>query len=378
MAPEQPPVQADRSIFEYGNLARVLLANYRITGDRTFLESGLRWCDEFASAQLPVKTPGGGAGGYWDTGYREIFIADTGTAVAALALCATLQHDATAVAAYKAAMERYALFVTKGCTTPPTKPNVTGIVGPAGCPDASGEGWVITAGADTGALGDGWYKRMLNSGAYTIATATTGSCAFVEMDVLGLSPRPPSTAVLSQVAANAIDWLLASRTSDGRIPYIIHPTDNTSVVFQPITYSTESMITCGLNYPALRAKLATLKSTVDWLVANQNADGSWGKWSSTGAIGFSPTGAIGFSPSGDAQRSPRALSLLQWYTTTYGADPKVADAIKRFVGFLLDDAKAKAFGVNTNSTAGVLVTGFVGLAVADLLQPWVTFGSFKG
>ena len=35
-------------------------------------------------------------------------------------------------------------------------------------------------------LGDGWYRRELNAGSYTISTATTGSCAFVEMSKLGV------------------------------------------------------------------------------------------------------------------------------------------------------------------------------------------------
>lgn len=128
------------------------------------------------------------------------------------------------------------------------------------------------------------------------------------------------------------------------------------------------MIDCGLHYSALKDKLMSLKSTVAWLVANQNADGSWGKWDLEGTSSF--------TPSGDAQRSPRALSLLQWYIATYGADSTVTTAIKKFVDFLLNPEKTKAFGVNTNSSGGVLVTGFVGLAVADLLQPWVTFGSW--
>jgi hypothetical protein len=34
------------------------------------------------AAQLPITTSTGEPAGYWDTGYREIFIADTGTAVA--------------------------------------------------------------------------------------------------------------------------------------------------------------------------------------------------------------------------------------------------------------------------------------------------------
>jgi hypothetical protein len=55
----------------------------------------------------------------------------------------------------------------------------------------------------------------------------------------------------------------------------------------------------------------------------------------------------------------------------------MTDSIKKFVDFVLDPAKCKAFGVNTNASGGLLVTGFVGLAVADLIKPWVTFGSFK-
>ena len=35
----------------------------------------------------------------------------------------------------------YARFVTDGCKTPPTNPNVTSVTGPAGCPP-KGQGWV--------------------------------------------------------------------------------------------------------------------------------------------------------------------------------------------------------------------------------------------
>ena len=85
---------------------------------------------------------------------------------------------------------------------------------------------------------------------------------------------------------------------------IIHPHDNSSVVFQPITYSTESMIIADLRYPHLHAELATLKSTVHFLVDHQNADGSWGIWNrDTGDLaGDNP---LGFSPDADAIRSPR-------------------------------------------------------------------------
>lgn len=368
----------DRPIFIFGNLARVLLAAHKITGNADYLVGGLGWCDRFLDQQLSITTSTGADGGYWDTGYREIFIADTGTAVTAFTVCVDLQPDVVKRERYLSAMTRYARFVTDGCKTPPTNPNVTSVTGPAGCPP-KGQGWVIEAGVDAGGLGDGWYRRELNAGSYTISTATTGSCAFVEMSKLGVDVDGVD---LDKVAANAIGWLLKSRTADGAIPYIIHPHDNSSVVFQPITYSTESMIIADLRYPALHAELATLKSTVHFLVDHQNADGSWGVWSRGSHTPFGST--LGFSPDADAIRSPRAVSLLQWYVQHVEADAAVEAAIAKFVKFLLDPAKMKSFGVcgaDTGSAsaneAHALVTGFVGLAAADLIMPWSTFNPTK-
>ena len=68
------------SIFINGNLARVLLASHRITGDATHRDEGLKWCDTLVSLQVPAKTHDGLAtGGWWNTGYDDLFIADTGT-----------------------------------------------------------------------------------------------------------------------------------------------------------------------------------------------------------------------------------------------------------------------------------------------------------
>ena len=212
------------------------------------------------------------------------------------------------------------------------------------------------------------------------------------MAALGIKP---AKANLKTVAKDAISWLLASRTADGRIPYIVHPKDNSSVVFQPITYSTEPFIIADLRYTGaadapLRAKLATLKSTVRWLATNQNPDGSWGKWANTSSE-LTPGG---FTPSGDAQRSPRAVSLLQWYQARVAPagspDPVVATAIAKYIAFLLNPAKMEQFGVapkdiprcgcgcngacaHGDFLSAMLVSGFVGLAVADLIQPWSTF-----
>jgi hypothetical protein len=75
------PAATYQDIFINGNLARVLLSTYKITGNETYLAEGLRWCDTLVSLQYHIETSTGEAGGYWDTGYQTIYIADTGTAV---------------------------------------------------------------------------------------------------------------------------------------------------------------------------------------------------------------------------------------------------------------------------------------------------------
>ena len=188
------------SIFINGNMARTVLAAYKIKGNQSHLDAGLAWCDAFVAVQIPLMTSTGEQGGYWDTGYSEIFIADTGTAVAALTLCHSLQPAKAKQAAYEAALRRYTLFVTKGCSTPPTKPAKANATR---CPP-KGQGWVIPAPfPDAGALGDGYYQGSINLSPYTISTATTGSCAFVEYDDIQKQPE------LESIAKNAVKWILS-------------------------------------------------------------------------------------------------------------------------------------------------------------------------
>ena len=107
---------------------------------------------------------------------------------------------------------------------------------------------------------------------------------------------------------------------DGRIPYIITPTDLTPTTYQPITYSTESFIDVDLRYnsPQTKALLAPLKKTVLWLVHNQSEDGSWGyipKSMERGMLGFS-----GQSPSPhphlSSESSPHAHLILSQLRVT--------------------------------------------------------------
>ena len=105
-----------RSIFINSNLARVLLASYKLTGERAHLNEGLSWCDAFVDAQVPSLTHDGTQmGGWWNTGYDDLYIADTGTAVTALALC----HDLHPKPEYLQAMTRFATFVEGGTAQTP-------------------------------------------------------------------------------------------------------------------------------------------------------------------------------------------------------------------------------------------------------------------
>lgn len=119
----------------------------------------------------------------------------------------------------------------------------------------------------------------------------------------------------------------------------------------------------------------TLKKTVYFLVHNQSADGSWGRWDQPGGTEDARSdnlSGLQFSPSGDAQRSPRALSLLQWYYMHVSADKEVGTAIQKYATFLANKANQAQYGIGA-PTWLALPAGFVGLAVADLLQPWSTF-----
>ena len=109
------------------------------------------------------------------------------------------------------------------------------------------------------------------------------------------------------------------------------------------------------NDGAWHAKLVKQwKPTVDFLLKTQAKGGYWGE-----------------PHSGDQFRSPRCASLLSWWvsvvdTPTY-KDAAVHAAIDRYLSFLINDSAGEDYGVFENT----IVTGMVGLAVADA----ITFGA---
>ena len=343
-----------RSIFINGNLARVLLASYKLTGNAAHLNEGLRWCDSFVDMQHTAVTHDWSEQcGWWDTGYDELYIADTGTAVTTLAVC----HDLKPKATYFSALKLFEAFVRKGIHETPTcyplLPNKTSCsYCEVGC-DKTASGYI----AADGGLGDGYYKGRVNTHPYTIATALSGGVFYAEMHALanGTVPRYLGTA------QNAVDWLLHKIRSNGTIPYIIDPPTSEPHEFQSISYSTEAFIDLHLRAsPEIsRPRLKLLNATVQYILRSQ-ANGT------SGAL--LPQGT-----QGEIQRSSRAASLLQlWLTAVDPTDATVAAALDKYlVKWLGSEAGFKAEGLNNYA----LSTGFVGLVLADMIAPseWVTF-----
>ena len=243
-----------------------------------------------------------------------------------------------------------------GCKTVPTL-NSTAVPLGSRCPP-KGRGWVNTEGNNAGSLGDAYYRGGINLTPYTIATATLGSCTFSELTSL---PDAAHWGIdFERISSAAVQWILRSRTADGVIPYILSLPNGTRFpghyIYQAITYSAESFVSNALRFPATAHDLAgSLNTTVRWMIEQQNADGTWG-----------------VLLSGDGERSPRIVSLLQWHGSIFPSAQGTL-AIQRFVQYLLKPVNSKAFGVRE----GILQSGFVGLVMADLLQPWSTFSHPK-
>jgi len=110
--------------------------------------------------------------------------------------------------------------------------------------------------------------------------------------------------------------------------------------------------------PETQAWLASaFRNTVEWLVATQNTDGSWGTLRSQ-----------------DQQRSPRVLTLLSWWLSVPAADrpssPTTADvqqASMRYLSYLT--SQGATYGIKSL----VRTTGMAGLALADALEFGATF-----
>jgi hypothetical protein len=327
------------SIFINGNLARVLMAGARLHAQPAYAEEALRWCDTFVRQQQRVETSTGAEGGYWgDHGPTgNLYLADSGTAATALAV-ACRRGEGERRVAYLAALQRFAAFVHSGCRVDPQNQK-----------RQASTGWVLRDGKDRGALGCGYYNGHLSTAPYTIATAVNGGAFMSTLYALTGEAQYRDTAV------GAVRWLLANRLPDGQLPYLLDGTRSTEWPLDTITYGTEALVAVPthVNDPALEAEIGRgITPIVEWLLQKQNPDGPWG-----------------VARSQDQQRSPGVVTLLAWYYRNVVPEPRVAKAIRAYCLYLLDPANSAAYGVKDL----VRTTGFVGLTVAELLEPGTTF-----
>eukprot|EP00035_Acanthoeca_spectabilis_P032390 m.18560 g.18560 ORF g.18560 m.18560 type:complete len:465 (+) comp5331_c0_seq2:97-1491(+) len=377
-------------IFVNGNLARVVLATYRLQakfgngGNETLLNVGLGWCDTLVSLQAPIEAAGQEPAGYWGVGYPvpsncslplrgwcahagSIYFGDTGTAVTTLALCHNMSKDARQRELYVDAMSRFGQFVLGGSTAAPVEKKgvVAGFVDPNGAVGCGYYACSSRTSEDCEKIpGPSGYNCPSRS-PYTIATGTTGGAFFGELFGITQSERH------GQVATNSIDYLKSVTLDSGEIPYILDgancstaecsgilPSVGGPWPYDTMSYATEGIAAVALRFPDRRESLIRQwKPSVDFLLRTQNSDGYWGK--------------LGGS---DLMRSPRCLTLLSWWlsaveTKSYHDIP-TRDAVSRYLNYVTTRGSG-AYGIMSNT----ITTGMAGLAIADAVAFGVTYSS---
>jgi len=335
---------ASNGVFINGNLARILIASYRMTGNKKHLAEAVKWFDCLVDQQQLVITSKLNQGGYWqdapamkDRHLGNIYFGDAGTAATALAV--GYRHvDAARKKIYLEAIQRYARFAIEGCLNDPQR------LGRKPC-----DGWIIKSGKEKGAMGVGYYRGKLHTKAYLSSTATTGAAFFAQIyDLTG-------NKEYKKVSLGASKFMLDIITDEGIIPPTPPDVWLAEKPLHKINYATEGWLNT-YKYAAdeefKKYMEQKVKPTVVWSVENQNADGSWGQ-----------------SRSPDQVRSQGILTLLFWYYTEVEQCPEARQAIVKYCEFLTNPVKAKEHGIKEL----LRTTEFTALAVAEILKPGCSF-----
>ncbi|PTY00377.1 hypothetical protein DB354_01845 [Opitutus sp. ER46] len=340
------------TIFIGGYYMRTLVAGHQVFGDRRYLERALTYGDWLLARQ--------GGDGFWKTGYGDIYLADTGSALGLL-MVLNRHADPGRQARYRAAMQRYIAAV-----------QANRLIQPSG---AFGVGFRTKA---QGTVLVPWRDE------YTISSALSGGvvCTWLY--------HATQDARYRELAHQALGWIMSTQRDDGAIPYVLKGDGGdlakrgdpaTDFVlwekhrFQAVAYVGEAVIAFDryCDQPAWRRRLRDQAgATVEFLLRTQNADGTWGyKDSENPARSY------------DQKRSPGVSHLLVWYYTNVRADDRVAAAVRRFNAFLLNRANQRGFGLlqaggdaSNPSPLGAftqndVVTALTGRALADMLQPGI-------
>ena len=326
--------EVEDSIFINGNLARVLICTYEITGEESYLREAVSWCDYFVDTANPIQTSkGNDAVWWWDVGHNNLYLADTGTAVHAL-FKAFPYVDDDRKQKYLNALKKFYLLLAEGTDRDPLDRG-----------QAPSPGWIIGDGEDAGAFGVGYRKGQLETRAYTISTACAGAQACAALYQL------TGDETCRKTALDAARWLLGQFDEAGVIPYRIEGTVVSEFVFQGIHYSLEGLLTSWLYLDdqgyrdALKKAAPKIK---DSILSLQEESGIWGT-----------------EREYDGQRSAFLAHFLNWYRENIDSDPRVEVGLDRFISYVLNPDSNSRYGI-----ANLLrVSGFVGLVFASFHYP---------
>jgi hypothetical protein len=202
------------------------------------------------------------ARGYWGSGYGDIELADTGSALGLFSVL--YKHvDRDRQEKYLAAVQRYVMAVERD-----------GFIHPSG---AVGFGWNLNK--------DGTIGGILKDD-YVIATALTGGEVFTWMFHITKEDK------YRRVAFNAISWILSTMRKDGVIPFV-DGTDGAFLekqgdpkndfrlwdenTYQASTYVGEGLIAFDLYCDQAEWKPEVerkIRPDIEFLLRSQNANGT--------------------------------------------------------------------------------------------------------
>jgi len=326
------------SIFITGYYMRTLVAGYEIFGERRYLDTAIAYADTLLQYQSDR--------GYWGTGYGNIYLADTGSAIALFTVL--YKHvDEARQKQYFESIKKYVTAIEKD-----------DLINPSG---AIGTGWYATKeGVITGPFRD----------EYTISSALTGAQIFTWVYHMTKEDK------YRQVSINALRWIMSTMREDGVIPYVL--AGHGSVLgkegdrkndynlwkrwpYDTATYVGEGVIAFDLycDQPEWKAEIRKkIKPHIEFLLRSQNEDGTWA-----------------VPRSADQKRSPGVVNFLIWYHQHVSENPRVVNAVKKYNRFILSPQKGKKYGLleygAKDNTANDVITSINGRAVADILSPGV-------
>ena len=344
-------------IYVGGYYMRTLVAGYEIFGEQRYLDAAVGYADGLLKKQNPQ--------GYWLTGYGGIELADTGCALELFSvLYKHVDKDrqekyVSAVQRYFKAIEKDGLILSSGALCYGWETKCT----------AADEAHCVHTGAP-----ESEKMTAIENHAYTTATCLAGGETYTWMYHITKEDK------YRRVGYNALRWVLSTVRTDGVIPYVAddegvftnyHLWDE--MPYANSTYLGEGFISFDLycDQPAWKAELRKeIKPHIEWLLATQNANGSWGK------LHGPETECKGKF---DVTRSPGIANFLIWYYENVHQDPRIVKEVQAFDRFMLNPENAKAFGLLNagapfdnkcaNSDSGTSLTG---PAIADILAPGIT------